>query len=186
MRAALLTICALALAGCSNEGKLMTLASDDGPEEFAIVPTRPLELPPDLAQLPAPTPGGANITDPHPEADAVAALGGNPGQLAAQGIGASDGALVNYASRLGRDPGIRIVTAREDLEWRSRHGRRLLEVLARTNVYYRAYEPMTLNSWTELERWRPTGVLLPAAPPYNRGQPVVSQDPNETGAVLRK
>ena len=59
MRAALLTICALALAGCSNEGKLMTLASDDGPEEFAIVPTRPLELPPDLAQLPAPTPGGA-------------------------------------------------------------------------------------------------------------------------------
>ena len=59
-------------------------------------------------------------------------------------------------------------------------------MLARTNVYYRAYEPMTLNSWTELERWRPTGVLLPAAPPYNRGQPVVSQDPNETGAVLRK
>ena len=56
MRAVLLTFCALAMAGCSSSGKLMTLASDDGPEEFAIVPTRPLELPTDLAQLPAPTP----------------------------------------------------------------------------------------------------------------------------------
>jgi hypothetical protein len=45
------------------------------------------------------------------------------------------------------------------------HSRRLLEVLARTNVYYRAYEPMTLDSWAEQERWRPTGVQLPAAPP---------------------
>ena len=178
----------LALTACSDKApELMNLRSDsNGPDEFGIVPTKPLQMPEDLSALPAPTPGGTNITDATPLGDAVAALGGNPGQLAAQGIGASDGALVNYASRLGRDPGIRIITAREDLEWRSRHGRRLLEVLARTNVYYRAYEPMTLNSWTELERWRPTGVLLPAAPPYNRGQPVVSQDPNETGAVLRK
>ncbi|KGJ14714.1 DUF3035 domain-containing protein [Paracoccus sanguinis] len=165
MRAALLTICALALAGCSNEGKLMTLASDDGPEEFAIVPTRPLELPPDLAQLPAPTPGGVNITDPHPEADAVAALGGNPGQLAAQGVGAGDGALLAHAARAGVTPGIRQVTAAEDAQYRARHGRRLLEIVARTNVYYRAYRPQTLDSWAELERWRRTGVQTPSAPP---------------------
>ena len=187
MRAIALTMTMLLLAACSTDPHLMSVTSDsNGPDEFGIVPTKPLQMPEDLSALPAPTPGGTNITDATPLGDAVAALGGNPGQLAAQGIGASDGALVNYASRLGRDPCIRIITAREDLEWRSRHGRRLLEVLARTNVYYRAYEPMTLNSWTELERWRPTGVLLPAAPPYNRGQPVVSQDPNETGAVLRK
>ena len=62
MRAVLLTFCVLALGACESSGKLMTLASDDGPEEFAIVPSKPLELPPDLAQLPAPTPGGANIT----------------------------------------------------------------------------------------------------------------------------
>lgn len=165
MRAALLTICALALAGCSNEGKLMTLASDDGPEEFAIVPTRPLELPPDLAQLPAPTPGGGNITDPTPVADAVAVLGGNPGQLSAQGIGAADGALVAYASRGGVEPGIRTVVAREDAQVRSGQRRRPLEVLAGTDVYNRAYRRQTLDSWAELGRWRPTGVQTPSAPP---------------------
>ena len=110
-------------------------------------------------------------------------LGGNAGQLSAQGIGASDGGLVNYASRFGRDPAIRQVTAQEDVEWRSRNGRRLLEVLARSNVYYRAYQPMTLDSWTELERWRPTGVQLPAAPPRDRGQPVAS--PIDDAPVLR-
>ena len=106
MRAFLLTLSVLALAACGNDGRLMNLSAseDDGPEEFAIVPTRPLELPPDLAQLPAPTPGGANITDPNPAGDAVAALGGNPGQLAQTGVGAGDGALIAHAARAGVTP----------------------------------------------------------------------------------
>lgn len=165
MRAVLLTFCALGLAGCSSDGKLMTLTSDDGPEEFAIVPTKPLEMPADLAQLPQPTPGGANITDPNPDADAVAALGGNPAQLSAQGVGAADGALIAHASRAGVTPGIRQVAAEEDQQYRSRHGRRLLEVLARSNVYYRAYRPQSLDAQAELERWRRTGVQTPSAPP---------------------
>ncbi|MNP69103.1 hypothetical protein D3C76_1651520 [compost metagenome] len=37
--------------------------------------------------------------------------------------------------------------------------------MARTDVYYRAYDPMTLDSWSELSRWQPTGVQVPAAPP---------------------
>ena len=154
------------LAACSGGTALRNpQAGGDGPDEFAIVPTRSLQMPPDLAQLPAPTPGGGNITDPTPVADAVAVLGGNPGQLSAQGIGAADGALVAYASRLGRDPAIRQATAQEDVDWRARHGRRLLEIVARTNVYYRAYRPQTLDSWAELERWRRTGVQTPSAPP---------------------
>lgn len=165
MRAVLLTFCALALAGCSNDGRLMTLTSDDGPEEFAVLPTKTLELPPDLAALPAPTPGGTNRTDPTPDADAVAALGGNPAQLGAQGIGAGDGALVAYANRGGVTPGVRQIAAEEDQQYRSRHGRRLLEVVARSNVYYRAYRPQTLDSQAELERWRRTGVQTPSAPP---------------------
>lgn len=169
MRAIALTMTMLLLAACSTDPQLMgTSSSGPGPDEFGIVPTKPLSMPTDLNILPAPTPGGGNITDPTPQADAVAALGGNPGQLSAQGVGTADGALVAYASRLGRDAGIRQIAAQEDVDWRSRNSRRALEVLARTNVYYRAYEPMTLDSWTEAERWRPTGVQLPAYPPRNR------------------
>ncbi|WP_313351019.1 DUF3035 domain-containing protein [Paracoccus sp. (in: a-proteobacteria)] len=170
MRAIALTMTMLLLAACSSDPHLMnTNSGSSSPDEFSILPTKPLQMPADLNVLPPPTPGGANITDPTPQADAVVALGGNPGQLSAQGIGAADGALIAYASRLGRDPGIRQSTAQEDLKWRSRHSRRALEVLARTNVYYRAYDPMTLDSWSELERWRPTGVQLPAAPPRGMG-----------------
>lgn len=166
MRVIALTMTTLLLAACSSDPQLMnTKAGKRGPDEFAIVPTKALQMPPDLNMLPAPTPGGANITDPTPHADAIAALGGNPGHLAQQGVGVNDTALIAYSSRLGRDAGIRQITAQEDVEWRSRHSRRLLEVLARTNVYYRAYQPMTLDSRAELERWRPTGVQLPAAPP---------------------
>lgn len=155
----------LTLAGCAGEGKLMNLVSDDGPEEFAIVPTKPLEMPADLAQLPDPTPGGSNITDPTPDADAVAALGGNPAQLAAQGVGAADGALISYAGRGGVTPGVRQIAAEEDQQFRSRHRRRPLEIIAQTNVYQRAYRPQRLDSWAELQRWRRAGVQTPTAPP---------------------
>lgn len=167
MRAFLLTLSVLALAACGNDGRLMNLSAseDDGPEEFAIVPTRPLELPPNLAQLPAPTPGGANITDPNPAGDAVAALGGNPGQLAQTGVGAGDGALIAHAARAGVTPGVRGVVAAEDQAYRASRGRRPLETLGRVNVYQRAYEPQTLDSWAEQERWRRAGARVPAAPP---------------------
>lgn len=166
MRAILLMLPLLALAACSTDGKLMGLRSgDDGPDEFAILPTRPLEMPTNLAELPTPTPGGSNITDPNPAGDAVAALGGNPGALGTQGVSASDGALLAYTGRNGRDANIRQVTATEDQAFRQRHGRRLLEVWAKSNVYYRAYRGQTLDSWAELERWRPTGVQTPTAPP---------------------
>lgn len=168
MRAVLLTISVLALSACAGDGRLMNLTSDDGPEEFAIVPTRPLEMPADLAELPAPTPGGANITDPTPSADAVAALGGNPGQLGAHGVGAGDGALIAYASRGGVTPGVRQIAAEEDQAYRSGHRRRPLEVLAQTNVYHRAYRPQSLDSWAELERWRRAGAQTPSAPPRDQ------------------
>lgn len=184
MRAIALTMTMLLLAACSTDPRLMNTSSgQDGPDEFGIVPSKPLQMPEDLNVLPTPTPGGSNVTDATPMGDAVAALGGNPERLAVKGIGASDGGLVNYASRFGRDPAIRVLTAKEDLEWRSGNGRRVLEVLARTNVYYRAYEPMTLDSWAELERWRPTGVQLPAAPPRHRGEPV--SRPIDEAPVLR-
>ena len=131
----------------------------------AILPTRPLQLPEDLATLPAPTPGGSNITDPTPEADAVAALGGNPAALSRKGIAAGDGGLVSYAARFGVAKDIRDVLAAEDLEFRSRKRGRPLERLFNVNVYYRAYLSQSLDQQVELERWRKAGVKNVGAPP---------------------
>ncbi|MDO5659142.1 MAG: DUF3035 domain-containing protein [Paracoccus sp. (in: a-proteobacteria)] len=166
MRAILAIMAVGMLASCGGDGTLMNIrAGQTTPDEFAIVPTRALSMPPDLNQLPPPTPGGANITDPNPRGDAVAALGGNPAALSDQGVGAADAALVAYAGRAGTQAGIRQQLAQEDADWRARHGRRLLENIARTNVYLRAYEVMTLDSQAELARWRRAGARTPSAPP---------------------
>lgn len=158
-----LAILALAaLSACSRgDPQLLNLARTQGPgpDEFAILPTNPLEMPEDLASLPEPTPGGANRVDPDPEADAIVALGGNPDRAGGAG------GLVTYASRFGVSQGIREVLAAEDLEFRRRNDGRILERLANVNVYHRAYQPLSLDQYAELERMRRAGVRTPAAPP---------------------
>nr|WP_111301537.1 DUF3035 domain-containing protein [Paracoccus saliphilus] len=153
------------LGACSGGSQLNNIKADQsGPDEFAILPTRALAMPPDLSMLPAPTPGGTNITDPTPQGDAVAALGGNPASLADQGIGAADQALVAQASRLGTDPQIRARLAQSDAEWRARNGRRPLERLFGTSAYLRAYAPMTLDAAAEQLRWQRAGAITSTAP----------------------
>lgn len=157
------------LSACGGDPHLMNIESgQNSPDEFAILPTKPLAMPPDLAMLPAPTPGGANITDPTPEADAVAALGGNPARLADQGIAASDQALVAYAARGGLEPGIRTTLAEADLTWRTRNKRRPLEALFGTSVYMRAYRPMTLDASAEQLRWQRAGARTSTSPAPTR------------------
>ena len=159
-----LGVMALLVAGCSRgEPDMITFrAPQTGPDEFAILPTKPLEIPSELASLPAPAPGAPNRTDPTPEADAIAALGGNAATL---GRPSGDGALVSYATRFGTIPGIRQVTAQEDLNFRASRNGRLLERWFNVTVYYRAYAPQSLNQHQELERFRRAGVRTPAAPP---------------------
>ncbi len=158
---------ALWLAACGGgEPRLMNLAGgQDGPDEFRILPTRPLEMPASLAELPTPTPGGTNRVDPTPIADAVAALGGNPAALTVAGVPAADGALVSRATRFGVEPGIRDQLAAEDLEFRRRNRGRVLERLFGVTTYFRAYRPMSLDRFAELERWRAAGARTPGAPP---------------------
>lgn len=167
MRAFVKGIAAAAVMGLSACGsnQLMNIETgQNSPDEFAILPTRPLTMPPDLALLPAPTPGGANITDPNPAGDAVAALGGNPARLTDQGIAASDGALVAHATRRGSDPAIRPSLAQADADWRSRNKRRPLEALFGTTVYQRAYRPMALDSRAEQQRWQRAGAITQTSP----------------------
>ncbi len=148
------------LAGCANDGSLMNLRNtESGPDEFAVLPTAPIEVPTDLASLPTPTPGGTNRVDPNPYADAVAALGGN----AERGSGAGD--FVSYASRFGVSQDIRGVLAAEDQAFRDDNQGRLLERVFGQNVYFRAYRVMSLDQYQELERLRAAGVRTPAAPP---------------------
>ncbi len=163
-------LAALALSACARGNKvpeLMNIHSQSrSPDEFTILPSKPLTLPEDLKTLPAPTPGGTNITDPTPEADAIAALGGNPDAVkVGDKVAASNGGLLSYAGRFGREAGIRDKLAAEDLEWRRRHDGRLLERIFNINVYFKAYRKMMLDQYAELERWRAAGVPTVGAPP---------------------
>lgn len=159
----------LSVSACGSSTKqphLMNLHSQTrGPDEFGVLPTKPLQMPESLTELPAPTPGGSNITDPTPEADAVAALGGNPASLGQETPSSSNAGLVNYAGRLGRSADIRQTVAAEDLEWRRTHDGRFLQRLFGTTVYYKAYSKMSLDQYAELEYWRARGVRNVGAPP---------------------
>lgn len=156
-------VCAsMALSACDRNKtpQLLNIKSqEEGPDEFAVLPSKPLTLPDDYAALPAPTKGGKNRTDVTPLEDAVIALGGNPSG------GIRDGGLVNHASRFGVSPGIRSALASEDLEYRRKNDGRLLERLFNVNVYFKAYRKQSLDQYAELERLRRLGVRTNSAPP---------------------
>lgn len=157
----------MALTACGG-GKgtphLMNLHSDtDGPDEFALLPPKALAIPPDLTVLPDPTPGGANLTDQNPMADAVVALGGKP--QGAGGIPAGDSGLVAYAGRNGGTPGIRASLAADDLALRKKHPGKLLERAFGLTTYFNAYRDMWLDEYAELAKWRAAGARTPSAPP---------------------
>ncbi|MFZ5964554.1 DUF3035 domain-containing protein [Thalassococcus sp. BH17M4-6] len=156
-----------ALAACGDrEPRLRDMSTNRStPEEFSIVPNKPLQLPETLAQLPAPTPGGANRTDQTPQADAVASLGGNPARLnRSGGIPANDGALVRAAGRFGTQSDIRRTLAEEDLAFRKRKSLFSWQ-LFKEDQYNRAYRAQRLDAEEELLRWRRGGRRTPSAPP---------------------
>ncbi|MFN3207646.1 MAG: DUF3035 domain-containing protein [Roseovarius sp.] len=162
-------ILAMAVSACGGRDRDITLSriknTGNGPEEFNIVPGKPLQTPESYSALPAPTPGGTNITDPTPKGDSVAALGGNPAALADTGIGRADGGLVNYANRFGLVPGIRQTLAREDVEVRRKRGRVNILNIGRNDDYNLAYRRQWLDSKAEAARLRRVGVPVPSYAP---------------------
>jgi hypothetical protein len=129
------------------------------------MPGKPLQTPEDYAALPAPTPGGPNLTDQNPLADGVAALGGNPAALNVGPVSARDTALVSHAGRFGVNPGIRQVLASEDVEVRRRYGRVNILNIGPNDDYNLAYRRQWLNSQAEAQRLRSLGIATPASPP---------------------
>lgn len=165
--AALALILPMILAACgSGEPSLMNHQTTREPNEFLVVPAKPLQTPPDAAGLPVPLPGAQNRADATPMQDAVVALGGRPSLLEADGpVPAGDSALVAHASRYGRDPAIRTTTAAEDAEFRRRNQGRVLERVFSVNRYFDVYDRQALDQQAEIDRLRRAGVRTSSAPP---------------------
>lgn len=160
-----LTVLTLALAAC-GDGKLSRIKNTgNGPDEFAVLPTNPLQTPPSYRALPTPTPGGANLVDTNPRAEGIAALGGNPAATVPGSIGAADAGLVNHARRLGMESDVRQDLALEDADTRRRHGRVNIFNIGPNDDYSDAYKKQWLDSYAEEQRLTREGVITPSAPP---------------------
>jgi hypothetical protein len=160
--AGMLLAAVLALAGCGDgglAGGLRAAGIAGKPDEFMVLPTRPLEMPANLAALPPPTPGQPNRVDYQPIPEAIAGLSGRPGAP-----GNADGAAL-VAAAGPRDPSVRAELAVDDAEWRRTHRGRLLERLTARDREALVYRPMVLDAPGEFERMRASGVGVPAASP---------------------
>lgn len=154
-----------ACSGLNNGGKLRDVRSHQRePEEFSVVPSKALAAPENYTTLPTPTPGQGNKTDATPIADAVAALGGNPTLTVASGPApARDGALINSASRYGRDGTIRQVLAQEDADFRKRKSLFTWKIVPE-DEYAKAYAKQALDPTAWVELYRRAGAETPSAP----------------------
>jgi hypothetical protein len=162
-RIAVALAAALALTACSGDGnpELMNLRNpSDGPDEFLVVPNKPLEMPEDVAALPTPTPGGRNLAGPTPQEDMFAALGGN-----ASAAAAGSGGLLVYAGRFGTSGNIRAELAAADIEFRRANDGRLLERVFNVPLYFDAYAALALDQEAETARFRSAGIRTPSSPP---------------------
>ncbi|MBO9450634.1 DUF3035 domain-containing protein [Tropicibacter sp. R16_0] len=159
-------IAVVAASGCSRSDGLKDIRSTgDGPDEFAIMPVKPLTAPSDYAVLPAPTPGGANLTDPNPTADAVVALGGRASALENTGVPSSDSALVAATSRYGVPANTRASLAQEDAEFRKRQGRWTRIKLFPVDRYEQVYRKESLDPYQQTDQFRNSGFGTPSSPP---------------------
>ncbi|MGR3761512.1 DUF3035 domain-containing protein [Roseobacteraceae bacterium NS-SX3] len=157
---------AVAVTGCAQKGLRDIRKPGTGPDEFLVLPSKPLETPESYAALPVPTPGGSNRTDPNPEAEAVAALGGNPAALVpGQGVPAGDAALVTASSRYGVEPAVRASLAEEDAEFRRKKRFSGRIKLFPVDRYEQIYSKQTLDPFAVNEQFRRAGAGTPSAPP---------------------
>lgn len=163
-RFAFLVLLPLVLGACANTGLRDIRPQGEGPDEFLLQPSKPLEAPVSYADLPVPTPGQANLTDRSAVNEGITAFGGRP-EADGGGIPASDGALVQHASRLGVAPGIRADLAETDADFRRRRGRLTQFRIVPVDRYNQVYRGQTLDADTEAAKWRRAGARTPSYAP---------------------
>ena len=157
---------ALAVSGCVQKNLRVLRPAGTGPDEFLVLPNKPLTPPESFSNLPAPTPGGTNLTDATPQADLVATLGGRPAALQpGAGVPASDGALVTAASRYGVDPAVRERLAAEDAKKLKKARRSGKIKIVPVDRYELSYRKEALNPNSVAERFRNAGIPTPSSPP---------------------
>ncbi|NNU79580.1 DUF3035 domain-containing protein [Halovulum dunhuangense] len=156
------------LAGCGGgAGDDRTLidriasSSNVAPNEFAVLPQKPLVLPDDLTALPEPVPGATSRADLTPNADALRALSGQDGRAAPIG---SDNALLATVGAGQARPDIRAVLAAEDAAYREDNRGLPLDRLLGRVTERDIYEDELLDPEAELRRLRAQGVWVPQLP----------------------
>jgi len=152
----------LLLTDCGDKPLHDLDARRNSPDEFLVLPSKPLEAPENYAALPEPTPGGSNRTDRDPNAEAIVALGGRP---SGTGIPAGDGALVTAASRYGVEGDIRESLSAEDEQRRKRAKIFANIKLFPVDRYAETYERQALDPQDVSTAYRRAGVPTPSAPP---------------------
>ena len=163
---AIILTTSLALGGCADRGLRDLRTSSPGPEEFMVLPVKPLTIPDNTAALPPPAPGRANLVDINPPGDAVASLGGNAGALdPSGGVPASDGALVAQAGRYGVPANTRAALAADDAQFRARQSRMTGFRLFPVDRYEQAYRKQALEPFAVNQQFRRRGFGTPSAPP---------------------
>lgn len=159
MRASLiitgLCVCA-ALAGCGKSGLRLLDERKNAPDEFLVLPAHELEDPADYNILPTPTPGGVNRTDRDPQAEAIAALGGN-----ADAARAGDAALLTATNRYGVQSDIRQELSEEDEQLRKRNKFLINLKLFPTDNYAEIYEKQTLDAAETAISYQNSGIPTP-------------------------
>ena len=161
---AALVLMPLVLGACANNGLRDIRGTSKGPDEFLIQPAKPLERPENYNALPPPTPGQANLADRNAVAEGIVAFGGQPAALGGD-IPASDGALVQHASRLGVTPGVRQKLAQSDADFRKRKSRFTQIKIVPTDRYNQVYRSQAIDANAVAARWRRAGARTPSAPP---------------------
>lgn len=162
LRLTALLLAAAALAGCAEggvAGNLRAAGIGGTPDEFMVLPTKPLEMPADLAALPAPTPGAVNRVDYQPKLQAVASLTGKETPAGT----ASAGPLIARAGPV--DPNIRAELAAADVVYRENNRGQLIPRLILQDNELLIYDGEMLDRGAEFERLRAQGVAVPPAPP---------------------
>ncbi len=152
----------LAVSACSKSGLRDLRPIGTGPDEFLVMPVKPLESPASFSELPQPTPGAGNVADQNPKAELIATLGGNP---AATGVPASDNALLAATGRFGVDQEIRQELAEKDAKFRRREQRTARIKLFPVDRYEDAYRRQALDPFQVNQAYRDVQIGTPTAPP---------------------
>lgn len=145
--------------------KLMNIRAHKGtPDEFLILRNTTLATDIDFATLPTPINENEKTEDKRPFEEAIVALGGRLDFFENSQTTREERAIVKYTSRFGVKEDVKTVLRLEDQEIRRNNKAKVLERVAKLNIYFKVYWEQTLDSYTENNRLQRLGIKTVNAP----------------------